>query len=284
MIEATHPQAVLVYTSPARHLAAIEIAGRHHVAVMVEKPLALSLEEALSIRRIAAADHIPVLVNYETTWYASNAYAAQAVAGGRLGPLRKLVFEDGHQGPQEIGVQPEFLRWLTDPGQNGAGALYDFGCYGVDLATWLMHGATPLSVTAVTRQIKPEVYPRVDDDAILILAYPGAEAVIQGSWNWPFSRKDMQVYGASGALDARGGDRIELRLQGETSPRALTPPPLAPPQDNSLDYLQAVLAGRLRPGGDPSSLETNVIVMQILDAARTSARTGRTVPLAPLPK
>ena len=55
------------------------------------------------------------------------------------------MVHDGHQGPKEIGVPPEFLNWLTDPAQNGAGALYDFGCYGVDLMTWLMHGETPLT-------------------------------------------------------------------------------------------------------------------------------------------
>jgi predicted dehydrogenase len=59
---------------------------------------------------------------------------------GRLGAIRRVVVHDGHQGPKEIGVPPEFLSWLTDPAQNGAGALYDFGCYGVDLMTWLMHG------------------------------------------------------------------------------------------------------------------------------------------------
>ena len=71
-----------------------------------------------------------------------------------------MVVHDGHQGPKEIGVPPEFLNWLTDPAQNGAGALYDFGCYGVDLMTWLMHGETPLTVTAVVNHDKPQIYPQ----------------------------------------------------------------------------------------------------------------------------
>jgi len=41
-----------------------------------------------------------------------------------------------------------FLAWLSDPKLNGAGALFDFGCYGADLATWLMDGRRPVSVTA----------------------------------------------------------------------------------------------------------------------------------------
>ncbi|MDQ1451596.1 MAG: hypothetical protein QOK38_1462, partial [Acidobacteriaceae bacterium] len=167
MIEATHPQAVLVYTSIAGHRRAIEEAGRHHVAVMVEKPLTISLADALAIRKIAHEDHVPVLVNYETTWYASNKAAYDELEGGKLGPLRKLVVHDGHRGPAEIGVQPEFLKILTDPQLNGAGALYDFGCYGVDLATWLMHGETPLTVTAVTQTLKPDKYPHIDDEGTI---------------------------------------------------------------------------------------------------------------------
>jgi len=42
------------------------------------------------------------------------------------------------KGPQKIGVNQEFLEWLTDPVQNGGGAEVDFGCYGVNLLTWFM--------------------------------------------------------------------------------------------------------------------------------------------------
>jgi predicted dehydrogenase len=284
MIEATHPQAVLVYTSIAGHRRAIEDAARHHVAVMVEKPLTISLADALAIRKIAHEDHIPVLVNYETTWYASNKAAYDELEGGKLGPLRKLVVHDGHKGPAEIGVQPEFLKILTDPQLNGAGALYDFGCYGVDLSTWLMHGATPLTVTAVTQQLKPEKYPHVDDEGTIILTYPHAQAIIQGSWNWPFDRKDMEVYGATGSLMTIKSDKVRERTKGEAEATEREATPLAPPEDGSLHYLVAVLDGKLKPQGDLTALDTNVIVMQILDAARTSAQTGRTIKLTPLPK
>ena len=134
MLQATHPQAVLVYTSIAHHRAAIEEAAPLHIAVMVEKPLATTVEDALAIQRLAQRYQIPVLTNYETTWYASNIAAADLLSTGKIGELRKLVVRDGHQGPREIGVGPEFLSWLTDAKQNGAGALFDFGCYGVDLA------------------------------------------------------------------------------------------------------------------------------------------------------
>ncbi len=279
MIEVRHPQAVLVYTPVGEHRHAIEVAAQYGVPVMVEKPLTISLEDALAIRRTANHYHIHVLVNYETTWYASNKAAYDALENHSLGAVRRVVVHDGHQGPKEIGVPPEFLSWLTDPAQNGADALYDFGCYGVDLMTWLMHGETPQTVTAVVNHDKPELYRNVDDDSTIILTYPHAQAVIQGSWNWPFSRKDMEVYGATGYAITVGPDKLRLRLEHDKDERLITASPLDPPQNDSLTYLGAVLAGRIQSKGDLSALDTNVIVMQILDAARESAPTGRTVRL-----
>lgn len=285
MLQSTHPQAILVYTSTAGHRAAIEQAAPLHIAAMVEKPLATTVEDALAIQHLAQQYQIPILTNYETTWYASNIAAANMLAAGKIGGLRKLVVHDGHNGPKEIGVGPEFLSWLTDPKQNGAGALFDFGCYGVDLATWIMHGELPLTVTAVTLHLKPQTYPNVDDDSTIVLTYPHAQAIIQGSWNWPFSRKDMEVYGATGYIDTlyedhNPGAKLRLRLPGESSEHIETAPPLAGPQDNSLNYLAAVLNGALRPEHDLTSLDTNVTVVRILDAARRSAQTGTTIHLA----
>lgn len=281
MLKKVHPRAILVYTSIAAHRAAIEQAAPLHIAIMVEKPLATTVEDALAIQRLSERYNVPVLTNYETTWYASNIAAYNMLGKGEIGDLRKLVVHDGHRGPKEIGVGPEFLSWLTDPKLNGAGALFDFGCYGVDLATWYMHGELPLTVTAVTLHIKPQIYPKVDDDSTIILTYPHAQAIIQGSWNWPFDRKDMEVYGATGYIDTIYGanEKLRIRLPHERAEHVETIPALTAPQDNSLNYLTAVLNGTLKPDHDLTSLDTNVTVVRILDAARRSAQTGRTIRL-----
>jgi len=261
MLKGTHPQAVLAYTNTYDHRRVVEICARYGVPVMMEKPLAVSLEDARAIEKAARAGQIQVLVHEKA-----------------IGEIRKIVVHDGHSGPKEIGVGPEFLAWLTDPKLNGGGALFDFGCYGADLATWLMDGRRPDSVTAVTQQIKPHVYPRVEDEATIILRYPNAQAIVQASWNWPFSRKDMEVYGQKGYAITVGRDTVRVRLpeKRETSADAK---PLEDTKGDSVSYLRAVLLGGLKPEGQ-SSLETNVIVTEILDAARQSAATGKTVSLA----
>src|ERR1700675_4265590 len=278
MLKATHPQAVLAYTNTYDHRRVVEICARYGVPVMMEKPLAVSVEDARAIEKAAHEGKIQVLVNYETTWYRSNQAAYDLVQEKAVGEIRKIVVHDGHNGPKEIGVGPEFLAWLTDPKLNGAGALFDFGCYGADLATWLMDGRRPDSVTAVTQQIKPDVYPRVDDEATIVLTYPKAQAIVQASWNWPFDRKDMEIYGQTGYVITVRRDDVRGRLKGEEE-KQMAPNPVPHPYDDSLSLFRAVVLDGVAPGA-PSSLETNVIVAEILDAARRSAASGKSVRLA----
>jgi len=283
MLKAQHPDAVLVYTTILDHRRVIETAARFGVSSMVEKPLSTTMEDALAIRRAAREHHVHVLVNYETTWYPSNAEVLQAAKSGQLGTVRKVVVHDGHQGPKEIGVGPEWLPWLTDPRQDGAGALFDFGCYGADLMTVLRHGQAPLSVTAVMQTDKPDIYPHVDDDATVILRYPGVQAVLMPSWDWSFARKDMEVYGTKASMVTVAADDVLVRTDEHASAKQEAAPPLPADESNSLSYLTAVLRGRVQDQGDLSALDTNLVVMQILTAARESAQTGRTVALGPLP-
>lgn len=279
MLSQTHPQAVLAYTNTFEHRKVVETCARHKIDVMMEKPLATSLADARAIENAARASGIQAMVNYETTWYASNRAAYDLLHEGSIGKLRKFVARDGHRGPKEIGVGPEFLAWLTDPKLNGAGALFDFGCYGADLVTWLLDNQPPLTVTAVTQQIKPQVYPRVDDEATIVLTYPKAQAIIQASWNWPFDVKDIQVYGGTGYVQTVQRDRVLVRRPGDHDASEVTAKAIPSPEDDPMAYLRAVVLDGKKPEG-LSSLQTNMIVMEILDAARKSAATGKTIRLA----
>ena len=279
MLDVVKPEAVATFTSTLDHAGVVEAAAQRHIPVMMEKPLAVDMNEARRIQRAAARAGIPVIVNYETTWYRSHGeiwklFKDQKVAGD----IRKMVAMDGHEGPQEIHVQPEFFAWLTDPAKNGAGALFDFGCYGANLMTWVMDNQRPLKVTALAQTNKPQIYPKVDDEATILVEYPKAQGIIQGSWNWPFSRKDFEVYGAQGYAIATGGSNLRVRLPGQKAEETRTPGELPPDERDSISYLTAVARGRIKPSG-LSSLENNLIVTEILTAARESVRTGKTIAL-----
>ena len=279
MLERARPEAVATFTSTFDHAAVVEACAKRHVAVMMEKPLATTVEQARAIQKAAQTSGIPVMVNYETTWYASHGEIWKLVNEQKAaGEIRKMVAMDGHQGPKEIHVQPEFFAWLTDPVKNGAGALFDFGCYGANLMTWLMDNQRPQSVTAMAHTNKPQIYARVDDEATILVQYAKAQGIIQASWNWPFNRKDFEVYGEKGYAIATGGEGLRLRVGDQRAEETRKPGALPAAERDSISYLTGV-ARRKFPSSGLNSLENNVIVVEILDAARESARTSRTVTL-----
>lgn len=275
MLDKCKPQAVCAFNSIYEHLEVVKACAPKKIHVMVEKPLAVSLDHAKQMEALAKKYGIQLLTNYETTWYGSNLKAFETLDS--IGDLRKIVVHDGHQGPKEIGVSQEFLDWLTDPLKNGAGALTDFGCYGANLITWLMKGQKPLSVFAVTQQIKPDMYPKVDDEATIIVTYPKAQGIIQASWNWPFGRKDLEIYGQHGYMIAdRNGLKTKFSEKAKEVYQTVPPPPS--PISDPFAYLAAAVHGQItvKPT-DLSSLQNNMIVVEILEAAKKSAKEGRVV-------
>lgn len=276
LLDRTNPEAVAAFNPISEHVDVVRECAPRGIHVMVEKPLAASLAQAHEMEKLAKQYNIQLLTNYETTWYASNYAAHEQLAS--LGPVRKMVAHHGHQGPKEIGVANEFLVWLTDPVKNGGGAITDFGCYGANLFTWLMNGERPLAVQAVTQQFKPEIYPKVDDEATIIVTYPSAQGIIQASWNWPYNRKDIEVYAQQGFVIA---DKTSLIIQkGNGSKDNVTLRDLLRPVNDPFAYLAAVVRGEIEvKPPDLSALENNMVVMEILEAAKESAATGKVVTL-----
>ncbi|HWD20973.1 MAG TPA: Gfo/Idh/MocA family oxidoreductase [Verrucomicrobiae bacterium] len=281
-----HPGAVVSFTRTVQHRAVVEACAASGLDVLLEKPLAMNFPEAQALAAAARKAGIQIIVDYETAWYPANQSAYEIVHTQRaIGAVRKLVARAGHRGPKEIGCSPAFLAWLTDPAQSGGGALVDFGCYGADLVTWMMEGRRPVSVVAAAQQIKPEVYPKVEDEATIVLEYPGTQAIIEASWNWPYEVNDLEVFGRQGYVQVPQRNVVRVRKAGsEESEIKLAPSPGGAALDE-ISYFVSVVRRQTAPAG-LASLEMNLTVMEILDAARESVRTGRKVelPAAAAPK
>jgi predicted dehydrogenase len=279
MVAATKPEAVTAFNTIYDHLSVVEYCAPRGIHVMVEKPLAVSYEHAKKMVDLSIKYNIHLLTNYETSWYGSNAEAYRLVhEENTIGDLRRIIFYTGHPGPIEIGCNIEFLDWLIDPVLNGGGALTDFGCYGANLATWLMKGETPQTVSCVTQQIKPDLYPKVEDEATIILTYPKTQVVIQASWNWSHNRKEMEVYGRTGYVFCKNGTDMVIQEDEKEGPMDFKAEPLPNGIDDPFAYLNQVVKKGLP--GEPfgvSSIENNLIVMQILEAAKEAASSGKTI-------
>ncbi len=272
-------QAVAIFSSTFSHERIVEACAAQGVDVMMEKPMATTVKQARAIEAAVKKSGVQLIVNYETSWYPATQAAYTLVHDDhQIGALRKMVFHDGHRGPVEIGCSTNFLAWLTDPVLDGGGAVNDFGCYGADMATWFMDGRKPISVFATVQHLKPNIYPKVEDDATIVVTYPGAQVILQPSWNWPFDRKDMEVYGQTGTVFVPKPNIMRVRTAKMPAETETNLSALSGVNADPVSYLAAVARKEIKPTG-LASLEVNVIVVEILEAAHKSAESGKLIKL-----
>jgi predicted dehydrogenase len=87
----------------------------------------------------------------------------------------------------------------------------------------------------------------------------------------------MEIYGQTGYVLVPRRDLLRVRMKNGTETERNVPP-WAGAQADPLAYLAAVVRGEIQPAG-LSSLAMNMVVTEILDAARESARTGKRIDL-----
>src|SRR5213080_2289235 len=276
MLDEAKPDAVIVTTSNDRHLEILRECAKRHIHYSVEKPMSTNAADAREMERLAKEAGIKLMVNYWNAWVAPSHELFHRVKDGQLGDVQKIIVQYGHAGPKEIGVSEYFANWLYDPVKNGGGAILDFGCYGAEWALWLK--GRPIGVQAIAQKLKVSQHNKVDDDATILLDYPDSAVIVEASWDWPYSMGQVQVFGPKGSLLATRNtlfyrsteDRGKSRLEGE--PVALNAPQGA--TSNPVAYFVDCIRHD-KPIEDPLSTRLNVQVLEILDAARESARTGR---------
>jgi len=277
MLDEAEPEAVIVTTGNDKHPEILRECAKRHIHYSTEKPMATNAADAREMERLANQAGIKVMVNYWNAWVAPTHELFHRVAAGQLGPVRKIIVQYGHNGPREIGVSEYFAEWLYDPVKNGGGAIMDFGCYGAEWALWLK--GRPTRVSAIAQKLKVEQHNKVDDDATIVLEYPDGEVIIEASWDWPYSMGQVQVFGLKGSLLAtedelyyRSTDERAANTALEGQRITLQPPPRG--TSNPISYFVDCIRNN-KPIEDPLSTKLNVQVMEILDAARESVRTGR---------
>ena len=148
----------------------------------------------------------------------------------------------------------------------------DFGCYNVLWSLWYL--GMPDSVYATVNHLRPERFPKVEDNATIVLTYPNAVGIYEGSWDLPKSFQDLEVFGRSGILEMNHA-RVEVQKGREAAtPVALTA--LNPDEADPLTYM----AGRIRtkqPVEGLTAIDINVDVIHLIELAKESVKTGKAV-------
>lgn len=274
MIDETKPAIVWAFTPTNEHVDVVRYCAPKGIHVIVEKPLAATLKEALEIQTLARKHRIHVMTNYGSTWQPAQYAIRSAIESGQIGPVWRLHSVTGHNGPGDP-KKSSFAAWLADPVRNGGGVLMDFGCY---MALWSLGiMGMPQSVYATTQHMKPEMFPNVEDNAALVLNYKNGLAILEATWDMPPApRAGNEIYGMKGSIV---GTTIRKAGAPRGSPgEPVQIAPLPPERSEPIAYM----VDRLRSGqplDGPSALDINVAVQEILEAAKVSVRTGRAVPL-----
>jgi predicted dehydrogenase len=274
MVEKAKPSIVWAFVPNNKHLEVVQICAPRKIHVMFEKPLASTWKDALAIRELAQKYGIYVLTNYQMAWWAANYTAKQQADSGAVGKVWRLRGIVGHGGPGSKGARSQyFFEWLTDPVENGAGSLMDFGCYNALWSLWYM--GRPEKVYASVNHLRPETFPKVEDNATMILSYKNGVGLFEGSWDLPRSFQDLEVFGLNGSLYMRNNS-VELRKGREATP--VTIPALPPERTEPIAYMIHCIHTKTAPEG-LVGIDINVGVNEIIEAAKMSAKTGRAVPL-----
>jgi predicted dehydrogenase len=280
MLERERPDAVLIFTDNAGTADLVELAAAHGRPMLSEKPMADNLANAERMRVAANNSGFPLMVNWPTNWNAAIRHALGLAAGGAIGDVYRFSFRGGHGGPKEFGCTPEFYEWLYDRARNGAGAYIDYCGYGASMARLLL--GMPSRAQAAIGRLQKE-YVDVDDNAVLLLRYQHAMAVIEATWTAAGRVPDggPAIWGSDGTLVVRrAGDRGSVQHISADRPDGvmLEPPELPEGARTATSYFLTCLADD-RPIEGLVSLQVGRDTQEILEAGLLAARDSREVSL-----
>jgi predicted dehydrogenase len=274
MLDRTKPDIVWAFVENNRHLEIAKACAPRKINLIFEKPLASTGAEAREVRKLVNQYGIRVMTNYQMAWWPAN-YVAKKAAETEVGQIYRLYGIVGHHGPGNTGARNQFFfAWLTDPAKNGAGALMDFGCYNALWALWYM--GKPETVYAEAHHLRPEIFPKVEDNADLILNYKKGIGIFEASWDLPRSYQDLEVFGLNGGVSMK---HDEVTVQGlRRKPKTLDLKPLAPEDAEPISYMVSRLRQN-KPVEGLTAIDINVGVIEIIDAAKESIAAGKPVHL-----
>jgi 1,5-anhydro-D-fructose reductase (1,5-anhydro-D-mannitol-forming) len=269
------PDAVVVTAENVMHRPLVELAARHGVDVLCEKPLATTVADGEAMVEACRAAGVRLAVAYPVRFSPAYAVLREAVRSGGTGEVLSVVGSNNGRMPADV------RRWFVDPELAGGGALMDHTVHVADLLDDLFEGARATEVYAQTNNL---LYPddvSVDTSGLVVVGYDnGAVATIDCSWSQPLhavsrDRLELQLVGTRATVEV---DFFGQLVSGfdETHRRGMDLPFGV---DVNAELLKAFLNG-----GDSTPVriadgESALRSLKIALAGYESARVGRPVPV-----
>ena len=274
--------AVTIATPDFLHLDPVVAALEAGLDVFVEKPLAMSLDEARRMARLAAERGRVLVVNYSQRWLPEHRRVEALVRGGALG---RVAFVESHRW-DAAWVPERMISWAdrTTP-------IHFMSSHDIDLVIhWLGERVESVQAVAHRGALEAKGLKGVADGYAAILRFrSGAVASLHSSWILPetfpaAADAHLELIGSEGALWLEGNAR-EMRLYaGDRSERTTFGGPVTATEVNGklegafTESLRAFLAAaRGRDLDPPTSAARTLHVVEVQDAIVLAAESGATV-------
>lgn len=273
-------EAVAISTPADTHSTLTDQALELGLAVVCDKPFAL--DPAAARRSVELAERLGgVLCPFQNRrWDSDFLTVRRLLDDGSLGPITQFESRFERFAPQ------------NGPGHSGAGTLLDFGSHLVDQALHLLGPVTQVFAQWRTRENG------LDDDVFVALTHVnGARSHLSGSWRQFAPGPRFRVTGTDATFVLNDGDTQEdVLVQGIAPTADGTPWGIEFNQPGRLysragvsdvagergrwDTIYPAVAAAVRGEGDvPVAARDAIATALLLDAAKTSATTGRVIEL-----
>jgi predicted dehydrogenase len=168
-------------------------AGKH---VIIEKPLAVTLEEADAMIEACNAAGVKLMYAEELCFAPKYERARHLVKEGAVGEIYMLKQSEKHSGPHS--------DWFYDVNQAGGGVLMDMGCHAFGWFFWMLNNARAVKVSASMATVLHKGRTRGEDNSIVIVEFEnGVTAVAENSWARHGGMDDRcEIYGTGGLIYA----------------------------------------------------------------------------------
>ena len=270
MLDGEAPDFVDVCSPPGLHHEAARAALSAGVHVIVEKPLALSLDEFDELAAIAAEKSRILMCVHNWKYAPAYAVARKAIEAGRLGAIRFMSIDRLRTEPAGAGGSGGKWRAYA---ASGGGILIDHGWHVFYLMYWLLGGDSPVAISA---RLESPVGADVDDVADVRIRFgSGSFSRAHLSWRAPVRRTSALIYGEHASLEIEG-DRV-LLTDRSGKVEDLSVADIADDSYHSAwfggvgeEFERAVTEGTDSPTAKRNLAEVRVALM-LIDAARKSS-------------
>jgi predicted dehydrogenase len=192
--------AVGITSETAKHAPLVEAAAAAGVHILLEKPMATTLDDCTQIERAVGEAGVFFMQNFPKRFDPINQELIDLVRQGRIGEVGLVRIRHGHS----HGLDPDFRHhWFADPGQSGGGTLIDEGIHAADFLRWLL--GEPKDVRATISHNL--LHLPVEDTAAAIFTFPsGVVAEVTTSWSFIAAEESIEIFGTDGTATLSGVD------------------------------------------------------------------------------